>query len=441
MDKITKQIVVKSLPAVLEQMLNSIVIISSSLIVSELGKQAILATGWNGIVYNCFMAIFTGLSVATTVLVGREYGRKNYTRIKIILQHSLIIGGGISIAIGILAYFFSGQLMSAMFGNADKIALKLAADYCKITLTLLPLTAFEFIFVGALRGITNNKIPLIAAIIINILNVLFSYILINGLFIFPPLGIQGAAIGVSLARCIGMIFIVTYTFKFNEIFKGEKIVFKLTKTFTDKIFKLGIPSMIEQGIMSGGFLLLATILVKLSTEQQTAYNISTNLNSISWGPANGVAVTMVALISKAIGENKDARKYISKAFKVIIFISIVQGVLFYIAAKPLSMAFSKDAEVVRYAIICAKYFAVLSPVLGFSLVEAGILRGAGRAAYVTMTSFVALWICRIAVVWILLNIFNLDVRAVFVGIFLDFGSRSLLYNFKIRNKDCFVEEI
>ena len=440
MDKITKRIAVKALPAVLEQMLNSIVLISSTWIVSDLGSEAILATSWNGVIYNFFMAIFTGLATATTVLIGREFGRQNNTRIKIVLQHSLIIGGSISIAIGILAYFFSGNILALMFGKADPLALSLATNYCKITLALLPLTAFEFIFVGALRGITNNKIPLIAAIIINVLNVVFSYTLINGL-IFPSIGLMGAAIGVSLARLIGLAFIVVYTFFYNDIFKGEKIVFKITKTFTGKIFKIGIPSMLEQGIVSGGFMLLATVLVKLSMEQQTAYNISTNLNSISWGPSNGIAVTMVALISKAIGENKDARKYISKSFKLIIFVTLVQGVIFWIAAGPLARAFSDDSEVIKYAIICARSFAALAPVLGFSMVEAGILRGAGRVSYVTVTSFIALWICRVMVVWILLNIFNLDVSAVFIGIFLDFGSKALLYYLKIRKKDCFIEEI
>jgi Na+-driven multidrug efflux pump len=307
-------------------------------------------------------------------------------------------------------------------------------------LTLIPLSALEFVFVGALRGTGNNKIPLVTSVIINLLNLGISFVLVRGL-LFSSIGLIGSAIGVSTARFIGMGFIIYYTFTRNEIFKDAKFTLKITKTFVNKLVKLGVPTIFEQLIMSGGFMLLAALLTKLSTQQQAAYNISTNLNSMVWAPSIGLSVTVTAFISKTVGENSDPRPVVRESYILMFWLSVIQGVVFWLLAPSLVRSFSDVPEIVSYGTFCARAFSILAPALSCSLVEAGILRGAGRAAYVTVSSFTALWLGRIIAVWVLLYWFGMQISAVFAGVFLDFGSRTFLYYLKIRKKDCFISDL
>ena len=77
----------------------------------------------------------------------------------------------------------------------------------------------------------------------------------------------------------------------------------------------------------------------------------------------------------------------------------------------------------------------MAPLLGLSTVEAAILQGAELAKYVATTMFIGLWLCRILLAYITLSIFHCGLFGMFGAIYLDFGSRTILYYFKMHKGD------
>ncbi len=57
-------------------------------------------------------------------------------------------------------------------------------------------------------GLTLTKYAMKATVVANIINVFFNYVLIYGIWIFPELGIEGAAYGTLFSRFAMVGFII-----------------------------------------------------------------------------------------------------------------------------------------------------------------------------------------------------------------------------------------
>ena len=203
-----------------------------------------------------------------------------------------------------MGYIFADPFFRYFYADAETEVIRLAALYAKITLPCLGFVAGEAAIVGAIRGIGNNKIPFYFSIVINITNIVISYMLVYGIWL-PKMGYVGAAISVNIARAVGFFIALTYALFYNEYFKNCIKEFKKRNiVMLKRILNIGLPIMFENAVVQIGFLILGITLIPLGTATQAGYNLSCNANAIVWAPMNGIAVTMTALISRYLGSDK-----------------------------------------------------------------------------------------------------------------------------------------
>ena len=144
-----------------------------------------------------------------------------------------------------LAVLFSKPLLFKM-GQPEEVV-ELAYPYLQwVGISLIPLVFFQG-FKQFSEGLSYTRPAMYATLLGNVINVILNYFLIFGVWIFPMMGVEGAAIGSLFARFSMLIFMALYVrfspkfFKYVRQISLKKPQWNLFK----KIFKLGFPSALQ----------------------------------------------------------------------------------------------------------------------------------------------------------------------------------------------------
>jgi Na+-driven multidrug efflux pump len=126
-----------------------------------------------------------------------------------------------------------------------------------------------------LRGAGDTKTPAKVIILMNILNLVFSYGLIYGinfrlssglLLGFKGFGVTGAAWGIALARAFGAFLLTYFLAKGLNIASPRRfLTYKINPEILKSILNIGIPNSVESTLFNGGKLITQTFIVGLGT--------------------------------------------------------------------------------------------------------------------------------------------------------------------------------
>ncbi len=137
---------------------------------------------------------------------------------------------------------------------------------------------------------------------VNVVNIVFNYLLIKGVGFFPEMGIRGAALATTMARMV-MFGIYLYTFAAG----GHRLQFraaylKLNRKITDQLWKISYPGALEQLLMQGSFFMMGIIITLLDTTSEALFRVLITIESTSFMPAVGISIATATLVGKALGE-------------------------------------------------------------------------------------------------------------------------------------------
>ncbi|MCX7796367.1 MAG: MATE family efflux transporter [bacterium] len=437
-DILRKNILDLAIPATLEQILIMVVGVVSTILVGRISKEALSAVGLINILTNFILALFTALSTGSTVLVARLIGERNIKGAKEAIRQSLMIAIFSSVIVTIACYTFAEKILGILFSQAEKEVISLALLYFRLILYSFPFLLINTIISGVLRGAGDTKTPMKVAYIVNIINVILSFLLIFGinthLIYIKPLGLLGAGIAVSIARIIGGIVILVILLKNRAIpiEFGKKLYFDLS--IIKRMLRVGIPAALEQFIMQGGFLILQVIISRMGTIAIAVYQIGMSINSISFMPVWGFSMAATTLVGQSLGASKSdlAEEYVKRILKMSLILICLLGSMSFTFSKYLVSIYSLDQEIIKIGNFAIKILSLSLPFLCLVSVISSSLRGAGDIIYVTITTFIGIWCFRIVLAILLNRLFNLNIYGVWIAVCIDFAIRGLLYLARFR---------
>lgn len=435
----TSELIKIATPCLIEQFLLVVAAVISTAIVGRLGKAELTAATMCTNIVNWLQCMYVGLSVGSTVVIGRIWGSGDKEGVKDVFDQSLKLNILISVMVMIILLALKRQIIGLFFGGAEQTVLDSMYLYMPYCLASMPATAYTTIVGSAQRGTGDNKTSLVGTASLNVSNVILTPVLIYGVswLHIPAMGLMGAGIAFVSVRYIAVVCLTIYIFAANKPILPRHWNLKLKKETILRIINVAIPSALEQFLFQGGFVFLQTVLVTFGTVFQAGYQIGANLNGIICVPSQAISVATTALISQALGSKRlDEAEEIVKANKFIIWsVFSVIGILFFFGAPLLVKPYTNEAEVIQEATFFVRVFAVESFAVGYMQAMTGVLKGAGDVRYVAFTSAAALWIGRIFMTWILAKLTGNGHFAIVVGLSMDFFFRAFMYARKVRKGD------
>lgn len=422
-------------PSVLESVFIALAGIIDTYMVSSLGTYAISAVGLTTQPKFIGLAIFFSISIAVSALVARRKGEEDRRSANEVLVTAFILAMLLCLIITTVMVTLSDPILKLAGSKADTH--KYAIEYFDIIMGFSVFNIISIVINAAQRGSGNTKIAFTTNLVSSVVNISFNYILINGKFGFPAMGVRGAAIATILGTFVASIMSIRSLFKKDSYVSLPFIIkYKIKPAFEAliKIIKLGLNMFAENLAMRIGFLSTALMAASLGTDQFAAHNVGMNVLSIGFAFADGMQVAVVALSGEALGAKKydDAVTYGKTCQKVGFIISIVLSAILLFFGKYIFGAFFKDKAVIDYGVMIGRFITVIVICQISQIIYGGCLRAAGDVKYTLISSIVSVSIIRTLVTYVLVNVFKLGLAGIWLGVFSDQFSRLIFMSIRFR---------
>lgn len=437
-NKTTKQklsvIIALAVPAMIENILQTIVGFVDTLFVAKLGLNEVTAVGVANAVLAVYIAIFMAIGVGTSSLIARSIGAGDISKAKAIARQSTIISFILGLLFGLITLIFSEPLLRLM--GAESKLLADAVTYFQIVAIPSIFILLMFTFGSILRASGDTKTPMKVSWWINIIHIGFGYILIFGFLGIEGLGVAGAAWATVIVRIIGTLLLFFYI-------KRSKVSFSLFGSYSKEdslsILKLSTPTAIERLIMRFGQVLYFGLILKIGADTYAAHSIAGNIETFSYMPGYGLAIAATTLVGQSIGGKrfKDAYQYgMITTVVAIIFMSFI-GVLLFFLSPWFATWFTTDKNAIDMVVTALRIDAFAQPALAIGLVLAGALQGAGDTKSPMYSTAIGMWFIRVVGVYIFGIHLGMGIAGVWLSIAIDLYVRAIFLFFrfkKIKNK-------
>ncbi len=206
------------------------------------------AIALGGTIFSVMYSFFSFLRAGTTGFTAQSYGNNDKTETIYSLYRSVCIG--IPIIILILSLQIPIAKISSLLLDGSNEVKELAITYFYVRIWAAPANILLYCLNGWFVGMQNTKIPMFIAILINVMNIIFSFILV---IIFEQ-NVKGVALGTVIAQYSGLslaIILLIKNYKSYFVKINTDILFDIEKI--KRFFR------VNRDLMIRSFLLIISI--------------------------------------------------------------------------------------------------------------------------------------------------------------------------------------
>lgn len=369
------------IPMILSMMLQAFYNIVDSYFVSSMegvGDAAVNALTLAFPIQALMVALAIGTGVGVNSLLSKFLGMGDRKTASRIAGNAVFLSVCTYILFLIFGLFFVDAYISSQ--TSDPIIQEMGCSYLKICTVLSFGSVIYMIYEKLLQGTGKTVLSTIAQVSGAITNIILDPIMIFGMFGCPALGIAGAAyatvIGQVVSLVLGMIFHHT---KNKEIeTKAEYLV--PDKEIITAIYRVGIPAIIMQALMSVMTYCVNIIFVRVSGSVVTAYGIYFKIQQFVFFAAFGLNNAIIPIVAFNYGMRDRAR--ISKAIRCgLLYNAIIMlagAILLQVFGKQIIGIFDVSTEVKELSIQAVRIVTIGYILVGANVIFQGIFQALGE---------------------------------------------------------------
>jgi MATE family multidrug resistance protein len=413
-------------PVILGMLGHTLIGIVDNYMVGNLGSTELAAVSLGNSFIFLALSIGIGFSTAITPLTAEADAEKNDKKIRTTFHHGLLLCTILGVSLFVLTVL-SKHLM--YFMNQPPAVVALAAPYIDwVAFSLIPVVMYQG-YKQFADGLSLTKYSMYSIILANVVHVFFNYVLIYGFWIFPKLGIIGAALGTVISRIMMVVF-MHYLMKHNAIMKKyfKNFTFKeIKKSIVKKIIGLGFPSAMQMLFEVTLFTAAIWLSGTLGKNSQAANQIALILASSTFMVAMGLNVTAMIRVShsKGLGDFKNLIVVARSIFLLAVILETFFALIFVVFHKFLPHLFlnmTDPTQVIDNAaiIIITSKLLLIAAIFqisdGIQVVVLGALRGLQDVKVPMYITFVAYWIVGFPVSFYLGKYTDLKAVGIWIGL-------------------------
>ncbi|MCX6293243.1 MAG: MATE family efflux transporter, partial [Sphingobacteriales bacterium] len=413
-------------PVMLGMLGHTLIGIVDNIMVGKLGTSQLAAVSLGNSMIFVAMSLGIGFSTAITPIVAEAQGEQDEAKIKSAFQHGLLLCTILGLFLFLLIVV-AKPVMELL--HQPKEVIDLAKPYLDwVAFSLVPLIIYQG-YKQFADGLSLTKYSLYAIVMANVVHVFFNYVLIYGVWIFPKLGIVGAAIGTVISRILMVVFmhyLLRSKTSLRPYFKGfgwnaihRKMVVQLVR--------LGFPSAMQMLFEVTLFTAAIWLSGSIGKNYQAANQIALTLATTTFMFAMGLNVTAMIRISnqKGLNDYKNLIIVARSIFLLAILLEIVFAISFVVLHNYLPHLFLNmedpnqtldNKEVIKITAQLLLIAAVFQIFDGIQVVVLGALRGLQDVKVPMYITFVAYWIVGFPISFYLGKYTELKATGIWIGL-------------------------
>jgi putative MATE family efflux protein len=380
--------------------------------VGKLGSAAIAGVGVANIVIMLVMSMDMGLVVGVRAMIARFVGAGQARQASHVAGQAVTLGVIWGLLMTVVGLFVTTPLLH-FFGVEQEVVSEGAA-YLRVTFYGFVTMVVFVRGLYTLQSAGDALTPMVVEAFVRMVHIVLCPFLVLGLWIFPRLGVSGAALSNVIAQTIGavlMMLILLTGFSRLKLTRGD---FRLVPDVVGRLLKIGIPALIMNMQRTFGNFVLTWIIAPFGTLAIAAHSLASRVEMLLYMPAMGLGQGAGVLVGQNLGarEPERAEKGAWVAVAVIeAFMLVCAGVILFFADAVMGI-FTPDADLVQLGATFLRIATAAYVVMSLNTVLQNAIAGAGDTMPNMVISIAMIWAVQLPLAYFLPRITDLGVFGV-----------------------------
>ncbi len=361
-------------------------VVDSIVVGNYVGTDALAAVGAVFPIMMLFNALFMGVSMGAQIVISQTYGAQDEDGLRTVTNTSISLAIIIGAAITVIGVPLAKPMLKLIQTPANII--DNSTSYLMIIFAGTLGNVFYNLGSGALRGMGDSRWPLVAMLVSSVTNIVLDLVFVIAL----DMGVAGVAWATTIAHFLsGMIPLWRIQSGAYPVHLYVKDILHPDKKAASHIFKLGLPSSIQNAAMSLGSLVIQSFANSFGSNFIAANTIIMKADGFAIMPMMGLGIASTSFVGQNIGAGKvdRAKKGVHAGQISAIVVAAVVGVALYFLGEYIMKAFGADGQVLMMGVSGIRFLAFCYVFVGLDQVTGGAMRGAGAAIAPAVTAISA----------------------------------------------------
>jgi putative MATE family efflux protein len=423
---IGRSVIMLAVPMVMEMAMESIFVVVDVFWVAHLGADAVATVGLTESMLTMIYTVAMGLSIGATALVARRMGEHDPAGAARAAGQSFILGVLVAAAIAACTAPIAPGLLALMGATPGVIAS--GSAFTTVMLGGNATIVLLFMLNAVFRGSGDAAIAMRVLWLGNLLNIALGPCFIFGLGPFPELGVTGAALATNLGRGTAVVYQLVTLARGRSRVRLRLRDLALDLSIMRSVLRLSGSGTIQILIGTASYVGLVRILSVFGSSALAGYTIGIRIIVFALLPAFGISNAAATMVGQNLGAGRPdraERAVWTAAVYNMIFLGGL-GLLFLLAAGPITAAFTADPAVQPFATSCLRTVS-----LGFVFYACGMtltssFNGAGDTWTPTIINLFVFWLCEIPLAWWLAVHLELGPQGVFAALTIAYSTLAVV---------------
>ncbi len=418
------------IPIVVEQLLNSLMGMVDTMMVSNVGSEAISAVSLVDSINNLVIQIFSAMAAGASIICSQYLGGRDREGCNRAARQVILTVFVISTSVMLLGLCLRRPLLQLVFGRIEPGVMANAEKYFLLSVVSYPFLALFNAGAAFFRAGGNSRFPMKISVFSNLLNVGGNAILIFGF----QMGVVGAALSTLASRAFCAILVLVFLRRPSQpIVVNHYLKIRPDMPMIWKILAIGIPSGVENGMFQFGKLAIQSTVSAMGTVAIAAQAMTNIMEMVNGIFGVGTGICLMTLVGQAIGAGRreEAKYYVVKCTFIGMLGILVSCLLVLAITRPVLYLAGMEPQSAAMCFRMVVAITIAKPLLwAFSFIPAYGLRAAGDVKFTMITSTVTMWCMRVALCVFLVKACHMGPMAVWYGMFADWALRSVIFTLR-----------
>ncbi len=369
--------------------------------VGRLGPASIAGVGIAAVIIMIAEMTMMGIIVGMTAMVARFVGAGDTKGARHVAGQAFIISFIYGAVVTIIAVFFARPIVNAFGLEADVVTEGVA--YLRTLLAGALAMSFWFMGSSIMRASGDSIAPMRISIFARSIHLLLAPFLVFGWWIFPYMGVSGAALANVVAQILGTSVALWVLFGGRTRLRLTLSDFRVDFSTIRRILRIGIPAGAMGVQMSFGNVVLAWLLVPFGTLAVAAHSLYQRVMMMMFLPSWALGMGAGVLVGQNLGAQQLQRAERTGwlATGIVEAIMLVASAVILLWAEQILHIFTADPDLVRIASVFLRIATAGFIVAGLSVVLQQSISGAGDTLPPMIISSLTVWAIQIPLAYFL----------------------------------------
>lgn len=374
---IVKALLLFALPIIGGELLQNLYNSVDTLVVGNfVGATALAAIGVSATLTQLLVGFFNGMSVGSTVVVSKAYGRGDEEAVGKSIRYTFTFSCALGLVVSVAGILLAPALLRVSGANNE--VFDAALLYFRIYLLGLTFTVSYNSGAGVLRALGDSRSPFLILAATSILNIVLD-LLFTGLL---GMELVGVAVATVMSQCVSVILVYRrICIRIGGTCIAPEETFKKGWETIREAMNIGFWAGMQAALICFSNLFVWRYINRFSTLQVAGVSIGVRVDKFVNLPLKAYGMAMTTYV----GQNRGAknRERIGKGIVRCTALSLLTWVFFgtivYLAAPGLARLFNRDPVVVETAIGILRVIVPFYWCMSIRETLLGVLRGFGKS--------------------------------------------------------------